>query len=77
MKNECSKHHRQIENRRRPRTAIADAFLRALFVYVAKHHSDCGSVTIPAGTVTIAELRQVVCALLQLNQETARGGSRA
>jgi hypothetical protein len=59
-------HHRRVENMRMPRTALANAFLRALQVWATKHHDDATMIVIPSGTVTTIELRQVVLALLAI-----------
>jgi hypothetical protein len=46
-------------------TAMRAAFLRALHVFVQKNSSaDIAAITLPVGTVTTAELAQVITALL-------------
>jgi hypothetical protein len=66
--------HRQVENLRMPRTALAHAFLKALFVWAARHSADDDTtISIPTGTVTTTELSKVVIALINLESGNGRG----
>jgi hypothetical protein len=49
---------------RLPKTALAAAFMRALIVWCARHPDTETTISIPSGTVTTTELRQVIVALL-------------
>jgi hypothetical protein len=59
---------RRAANLRRPRTQLADAFLRALFDWASRHANDDTNTTIsiPTGVVTTDELSKVVIALISL-----------
>jgi hypothetical protein len=63
----------RVENLRRPRTRMADAFLRALRGWALRHAADAETtIAIPAGFVSHEELRCVVLALISLRErETA------
>jgi len=66
--------HRRAEIFRRPKTAMAFAFLRALQVFVQKHASDdTAPITLPTGIVTSSELAKVVCALIAIQKSPAVG----
>jgi hypothetical protein len=67
--------HRRVENLRRPRTVMAEAFLRALIAWAAQraNDDDITQITIPTGTVTSSELAQVVCALIAIQKSPAVG----
>jgi hypothetical protein len=67
----------QAENLRRPRTLLADAFLRALQVWALRHSGDDNSpITPPVGTVTTGELVKVITALIVARgREPARSRS--
>jgi hypothetical protein len=57
--------HRRAANLRKPKTAMAAAFLKALFAWSARHANDDNTqIVIPTGFVSLDELRQVICALL-------------
>jgi hypothetical protein len=65
---------RRIENLRKPRTAMANAFFEALRKWVARHADDDNApIVIPTGTVTSHELAQVVCALIAIQKSPANG----
>jgi hypothetical protein len=55
-------------NSKRPATALADAFLRALFAWARRQTRD-QRITLPAGAVDPNELRQVLVNLLCARNE--------
>jgi hypothetical protein len=66
---ELQRRHESVHN-----TTMRAAFLKALYVWAARHaDDDTGNIVIPTGVVTTADLAQVITALIASKQERGRG----